>query len=283
MRDVRKPSVRFDWLALLSALSAAAVLASLVVLLVDVTLDGWRLLSVRFLTAPPSRFGGTAGVGPALTGTVLMGLLTVAVAWPVGVGAALYFEEYAGRGRLRRLVHSSMANLAGIPSVIYGLIGLAVFVRWLGLGQSVLAAGLTLAGLAVPTVYLTAAESIRGVPPALREAAFGLGATRWQVIRFHVLPYAMPGIVSGSVLAFSRTVSETAPLLVLGAASFITFAPTSLSDPFAALPTQIYSWIVRPEEDFKALAAGAIIVLLAILTAMNALAALVRRRLGARS
>jgi phosphate transport system permease protein len=259
------------------------VLVGLVLLVADVTMDGWRLLSPRFLTAPSSRFGGDAGVGPALAGTALLGLVTVAVAWPVGVGAALYFEEYAPRGPLRRLIQSSMTNLAGVPSVIYGLIGLAVFVRWLGMGHSVLAAGLTLAGLAIPTMYLTATEAIRGVSPALREAAFGLGATRWQVVRFHVLPDAMPGIISGSVLAFSRTVGETAPLLVLGAASFITFAPTSLADPIAALPTQIYSWIARPEEEFRAPAAGAIIVLLAMLVAMNALAALLRRRFGART
>ena len=274
---------RSDWLGLVSAVCAWAVAASLILLVIDVTVDGWRLLSPRFLTGPPSRFAGDAGVGPAVVGTLWLAVLTVAVAWPVGVGAALYFEEYAPRGPLRRLVQSSMANLAGVPSVLYGLIGLAVFVRWLGLGQSVLAAGLTLAGLAVPTVYLTAAEAIRGVPQELREAAFGLGATRWQVIRHHVLPDAMPGIVTGSVLAFSRTVGETAPLLVLGAASFITFAPVSLGDPFTALPTQIYSWILRPEAEFRALAAGAIIVLFAMLVGMNAMAAMLRRRFGART
>jgi len=277
-----RPSKALDMLALTSALSAFVVVAGLVVLVADVTLDGWGLISFRFVTSPPSRFGEVAGVGPAVAGTLLLGLVTAVVAWPVGVGAAVYFEEYAAPGRLRRWVVACMTNLAGIPSVIYGLVGLAVFVRGLGLGQSVLAAGLTLAALAVPTIFVTSMESIRTVPTSLREAAYGLGATRWQVIRHHVLPQAMPGVVTGSVLAFTRTVGETAPLLVLGAASFISFAPAALRDPFSSLPTQIYAWIARPEAGFGALAAGAIIVLLVILVAMNTLAALVRRRFEVR-
>lgn len=273
-------SQRPGLLAGVATAGALVVLLAAAVLVADVTLDGWGVLSVPFLAGPPSRFASEAGIGPALVGTLWLAVATIVIALPVGVGSALYLEEYAGSGRASRLVASGMVSLAGIPSVVYGILGLAVFVRGFALGQSILAAALTLAALAVPTVFLTAREAIRAVPDGLREAAYGLGATRWRVVRDQVLPAAAPGIVTGSALAFSRTVGETAPLLVIGAVSFVTFAPVSLGDPFTSLPTQIYAWTLRPDEGFRAAAAGAIIVLLLILLSMNVLAALIRRRFG---
>jgi phosphate transport system permease protein len=279
MTEPRGPR-RTSLLAAVATGGAFVVLLGAVVLLAEVTLDGWGVFSGRFLFGPPSRFASEAGIGPALVGTLWLAVGTVVIALPVGVGAALYLEEYAGSGRVSRLVKSGMISLAGIPSVVYGILGLAVFVRGFALGQSILAAALTLAALAVPTVFVTAREAVRAVPDGLREAAYGLGATRWQVVRDQVLPAAAPGIVTGSALAFSRTVGETAPLLVIGAVSFVTFAPASLGDPFTSLPTQIYAWIARPDEGFRAAAAGAIIVLLLILLSMNVLAAVIRRRFG---
>lgn len=263
-----------------AAVSAGVVLVGVITLVLYVMVEGWSALTPGFLTAPHSRFPEEAGLGPALSGSFWLMVTTVAVAFPVGVGAALFLEEYARPGRVVGLIQASMINLAGIPSVIYGIIGLAVFVRGLALGESVLAGGLTLAALAVPTVFFTALEAIRAVPEGLREAAYGLGATRWQVVRHHVLPSAAGGIVTGSTLAFSRAVGETAPLLVIGAVAFVAFSPVSAADPFTSVPTQIYSWISRPEEGFRSLAAGASIVLFSILLAMNLLAALIRRRFG---
>ena len=262
----------------MATLAGMTVVVATIVLFIDVTVDGWRVLDVGFLSGAHSRDAGRAGIGPALAGSFWLAVVTVAVAFPIGLGSAVFLEEYVPPGPLNRLIQSTMASLAGVPSVIYGLLGLAVFVRGMALGESVLAAGLTLAALSVPTVFLTAREAIRSVPRGLREAAYGLGATRWQVVSYHVLPAAIPGIVTGSTLAFSRAVGETAPLLVLGALSFVTFAPASLGDPFTSLPTQIYSWVARPADEFRSLAAGAIIVLLLILLGMNLVALLVRRR-----
>lgn len=218
-------------------------------------------------------------IGPALAGTLWLLLLTAALAFPVGVGTAVYLEEYAPRTGATAALESAVANLAGIPSVVYGLVGLALFARGLGLGPSILAGGLTLATMALPVVIVTSATAIRAVPEELRLAAYGLGATRWQVVRHQILPAAAPRIVTGSCLAFTRTAGEAAPLVVIGAVSFITFAPRWPADPLASLPTQVFAWTARSQQEFAVLAAGAGIALLFVLLAMNLVALAVRRRL----
>ena len=265
-------------------LAAAATLAAFLVLAVVLVIKAGSVLGPNFLLNPPSRFADRAGVGPALAGTLWLAFLTAAFAFPVGVGTAVYLEEYAPRTRTTGAIESVLANLAGVPSVVYGVVGLALFVRGMGLGPSILAGGLTLSALALPAVVVTSRSAIRAVPKELRLAAYGLGATRWQVIRHQILPAAAPGIVTGSSLALTRTVGEAAPLLVIGAASFVTFAPRGPADILTSLPTQVFAWTARSQQDFAALAAGAGIALLLVLLAMNLAAVAVRRRLlgGAR-
>ncbi|HEX6641312.1 MAG TPA: phosphate ABC transporter permease PstA, partial [Thermoanaerobaculia bacterium] len=196
---------------------------------------------------------------------------------------AIWLEEYAPRGRLRGIIQTNIANLAGVPSVIYGLLGLAVFVRGMHMGRSVLAGAMTLTLLILPVIIIAAQEAIRAVPGSYRLGAYALGATRWQVTRHHVLPAAMPGILTGTILALSRAIGETAPLIVVGALGFVTFAPTGPMDSFTVLPNQIFNWISRPQAEFHQLAAGGIIVLLAVLLGMNAIAILLRNRYHSRN
>jgi len=252
--------------------------ASLVVLLVDVTVDGLSVLSVDFLRNYPSRFPARAGIRSAILGTLWMMALVAAFSFPLGVGAAIYLEEYAPRNWLTRLLQTNIANLAGVPSIVYGILGLAVFVRFLALGRSVLSGALTLSLLILPVVITPSQEAIRAVPSSLREASYGLGATRWQTIRHHVLPVAMPGILTGTILSLSRAIGETAPLIMIGALTFIAFPPRSPMDPFTVLPIQIFNWASRPQAGFHDLAAGAIVVLLVLLLAMNATAIVLRNR-----
>ncbi|MFC1661188.1 phosphate ABC transporter permease PstA [Gemmatimonadota bacterium] len=254
---------------------------ALVVLLVDVLMDGAGHLDRAFLTNFASRFPDRAGIRAALAGTLWLLGLTALFSVPVSVGAAIYLEEYAPRGWVRRLVQANIAALAGVPSIVVGLVGMALFVRALGMGQSVFSGALTLALLIMPMIVLATQEAIRSVPRGLREAAYGLGATRWQVVRHHVLPLAFPGIVTGSILALSRAVGETAPLIMVGALSFVAFTPGSPGDPFTALPVQIFNWISRPQEEFRELAAAAILVLLGLLLTMNLCAVLLRTRFRA--
>jgi len=251
---------------------------SLVVLLVDVTSDGFRVLSVDFLTHYASRLPERAGIRAPILGSLWIMGLVAAIAFPLGVGAAIYLEEYAARNWFTRLLQTNIANLAGVPSIVYGILGLAVFVRFFALGRSVLAGALTLALLILPVVIIASQEAIRAVPNSLREASYGLGATRWQTIRHHVLPVAMPGILTGTILALSRAIGETAPLIMIGALTFIAFDPTSPLDAFTVLPIQIYNWVSLPREEFRLLAAGGIVVLLAGLLLMNATAILLRNR-----
>ena len=258
-----------------AALVAAAFLAVAGVLAVE----AWGAADLGFLFDPSSRVADRAGIGPALAGTLWLAALTVAFALPVGVGAAVYLEEYAPRGGVVAAAGGAVENLAGVPSVVYGVVGLALFVRGLGMGPSLLAGGCTLAALALPTVIVTTRSAIRAVPCGLREAAYSLGATRWQVVRGQVLPAAAPGIVTGSCAAVTRTVGEAAPLLVLGAVSFVTFAPRSPADPLTSLPTQVFAWSARSQEDFAAAAAGAGVALLLVLLVVNLAALAVRRRL----
>jgi phosphate transport system permease protein len=255
---------------------------ALVVLLADVINDGARALDVQFVTSFASRFPERAGIKAALWGSIWLLLLTAAVSFPLGVGAALYLEEYAPRNWVTRTIQINIANLAGVPSIVYGILGLALFVRALGFERSLLSGALTLSILILPVIIIAAQEAVRAVPSSIREAAYGLGATRWQVVWSQVLPLAMPGILTGTILALSRAVGETAPLIMIGAVSFLAFTPTSIFDQFTVLPLQIYSWVTRPQEEFRVLAAAGIIILLVILLSMNAVAIILRNRYRAR-
>ena len=261
------------------ALGATAVgLVVLAVLLVQVLVTGLPWLSADLLFEYPSRIAERAGLKAAIAGTFWLMLITAAVAVQVGVGAAVYLEEYAEPGPFLRLVTLNIANLAGVPSVIYGILGLAVFVRVLGFGASFLSGGITLALLVLPVVVIATQEALRAIPKGVRESAYALGATRWQVVRAHLLPLAAPGALTGVILALSRAIGETAPILVVGAATFLAFLPATPLDAFSALPVQIYNWASRPQEEFEGLAAAGIIVLLAVLLVMNGFAIWLRDR-----
>lgn len=265
----------FQVLCLLSIGFSIAVLS---VLLVDVARDGLRWLSWDFLTRYPSRIPARAGIKSAILGSLWMMVLTAGISFPVGVGAAIYLEEYAPRNWVTRLLQTNIANLAGVPSIVYGILGLAIFVRYFGFGRSVLAGAATLALLVLPVIIISAQEALKAVPSSLREASYGVGATRWQTIRHQVLPVALPGILTGTILSLSRAIGETAPLIMIGALTFIAFAPTSPMDPFTVLPIQIFNWTAKPQAEFHELAAGAIIVLLFVLLLMNAGAIVLRNK-----
>jgi phosphate transport system permease protein len=262
---------------LLFVVTALAIVI-LAALIWDITSAGARWLSLDLLTNTPSRKPEEAGLRPALLGTLWVIGLTALFAFPVGVGAAVYLEEYAPNNRWTRLLKTNIANLAGIPSIVYGLLGLGVFVSLLALGRTVISGALTMALLILPVIIIASQEAIRAVPPSLRQAAFALGATRWQVARDHVIPAAMPGILTGIILSISRAMGETAPLLVVGAAAYVTFNPSGLMSKYTALPMQIYEWARRPQQEFQDLAAAAIIVLLVLLLMLNATAIYLRQR-----
>jgi phosphate transport system permease protein len=264
-----------QWLLFLVTALAVVILAALIW---DIAASGARWLSLDLLTNTPSRKPEEAGLRPALLGTLWVIGLTALFAFPVGVGAAVYLEEYAPNNRWTRLLKTNIANLAGIPSIVYGLLGLGVFVSILALGRTVISGALTMALLILPVIIIASQEAIRAVPPSLRQAAFALGATRWQVARDHVIPAAMPGILTGIILSISRAIGETAPLLVVGAAAYVTFNPTGLTSKYTALPMQIYEWARRPQQEFQDLAAAAIIVLLVLLLMLNATAIYLRQR-----
>ena len=236
-----------------------------------------------FLTSAPSRFAAQSGIKVALLGTVWMMAFTALFSFPIGLGAAIYLEEYAPRHWVTRLIQINITNLAGVPSIVYGILGLAVFVRAMALDRSVLAAALTMSLLVMPIIIITAQEALRAVPGSLRQGAYALGATRWQAIWNVVLPQAFPSILTGTILALSRGIGETAPLIMVGALTFITFSPASPMDPFTALPIQIFNWTSRPQDEFREIAASGIIVLLIVLLAMNAGAIYLRNRFSKRS
>ncbi len=258
-------------------------LTMLSVLLLKILLDGYARLGVSFLTEYASRRPEQAGIKAALVGSFYLMLLTAAMAVPIGVGAAIYLEEFARKSRWTRLIEINITNLAGVPSVIYGLLGLQVFVRSLMMERSLLAGACTMALLALPVIITAAREGLRAVPRSLREASLALGATRWQTVRYAVLPVAMPTVLTGVILSLSRVVGETAPLLVVGAFAYIATLPNSLFAPFTVLPVQIYDWISRPQPGFHQNAAAGIIVLLLLLLSMNALAIYMRYRLSTRA
>ena len=247
--------------------------AVLAVLILSVAREGWSWLSVKFLTNPPSRlWPENAGLKSALFGTLWLTGITIVVTIPIGVGGAVYLEEFARDNRLTRLIRLNIANLAGVPSVVYGILGLAVFVRWLRFDRSVLSGGLTLSLLVLPVVIIASREALAAVPSSIRNAAYALGATKWQTVRAHVLPAALPGIITGVILALSRAVGETAPLIMLGGLTFCTAVPDGPLSDFTAMPIQIYNWLDEPQPEFHHLAAAGIIVMLGVLLSMNALA-----------
>ncbi|SHM43958.1 phosphate ABC transporter membrane protein 2, PhoT family (TC 3.A.1.7.1) [Caldanaerovirga acetigignens] len=250
----------------------------LFVLLFRIILDSLGWLDLQFLTSFPSRFPEKAGIFPALLGTIYVILITAAFSIPIGIAAAIFLEEYAKKNKLVSFIQLNIYNLAGVPSIVYGILGLTVFVRWMKLGRSLLAGGLTMGILVLPVVIVSAQEAIRAVPDSWREAAYALGATKWQTVRYVVLPTALPGIMTGVILALSRAIGETAPLIPIGALTFIRTLPKSPFDSFTVLPIQIYNWTSRPQEDFRAIAAAAIVVLLFVLLSMNFVAIMIRNK-----
>jgi len=252
--------------------------AMLVVLLVDVFRDGLPYLDTTLLFNSPSTDPDKAGARPAILATLYMGVLLLLFVVPLGVGTALYLEEYADKTRwYNKLLEVNIQNLAAVPSIVYGILGLAFLVRGIGLGRVLLAGAMILTLLVLPTVIIAAREAIRSVPDSIRQGGYALGATQWQVVSRQVLPAAIPGIATGSILALSRGIGETAPLILIGAVTFISFDPTVLG-PFTALPIQIYQYLRLPQAEFKLLAAACIIVLLAILLTLNAFAIIIRNR-----
>jgi phosphate transport system permease protein len=248
------------------------------VLLVDVLKDGLPALSWSLFTDPPSSDPEIAGARPAIIATILMMLLLIVMAIPVGVATALYLEEYANKERwYNRFLEVNIQNLAAVPSIVYGILGLAFLVRGLGLGRVRLAGAMILTLLVLPTIIIASREAIRAVPSSIRDGGLALGATKWQVIWRQILPAAIPGIATGSILGVSRAIGETAPLLLIGAVTYISFDPTILG-PFTALPIQIYQWVRLPQAEFRELAAAAIIVLLVLLLTLNAFAIWIRNR-----
>ena len=264
---------------LVATIGVLIALITLGALLVDALIDGVPRLSWDFLTSFPSRKPAQAGIVSALAGSVCLISLTALIAVPVGVGAAIYLEEYTNQSsRISRVIEVNVANLAGVPSIIYGLLGLGLFVRAMRLDKSLLAGALTLALLVLPIVIISAREAIRAVPPTIREAAYALGASRWQTTSHHVLPMAFPGILTGIILAISRAIGETAPLITIGALTYVRFLPDSPLSQFTALPIQIFNWVSRPQKDFHINAAAGIVVLLAVTLLLNALAIFLRNR-----
>lgn len=266
----------------LGILSILIGIGTLVVLLGDVLVRGLPWLDLQFLNSFDSRFAERAGLKAALYGTAYMMFFTILFALPLGIMSAIYLEEYAGDSRLNRFIEVNISNLAGVPSIIYGLLGLQVFVRWFALERSVIAGSLTMALLVLPIIIVAAREAIRAIPSSIRDASYAVGATRWQTIRYHILPYAFPGILTGNILAASRAIGETAPLITIGALTFVLFTPDDPMDTFTALPIVIFNWTSKAQAEFHDLAAAGIIVLMVVLLAMNSLAIWLRYRLRKR-
>ena len=275
--------------------SLAIGVGTLVVLFGALLFEGVKRIDWQFLTSYPSRHAAQAGILPAWVGSILIMLVTAVVGIPMGVAAAIYLEEYARKTWITELIEMTVTNLAGVPSIIYGLLALGLFVYILGLGASILAAGLTLALLILPVVIVTTREAIRAIPVEIREAAYALGATRWQTVSHHVLPYSAAGILTGIILALSRAIGETAPIVTIGALTFIAFLPPApfssqppfvsldwLLSPFTVMPIQMFGWVSRPGEDFASNAAAAGVLLVGMTLAMNGVAIYLRYRMRKR-
>lgn len=252
----------------------------LVVLIWNIILQGKGWLSWDFIERLPSRFPQKAGIKTALYGSIWLICLTALFSVPLGVGAAVYLEEYVPKSRWRKLIQLNISNLAGVPSIVYGILGLGLFVRALAFDRSILSGALTLTLVVLPIIILASQEALRAVPDSIRRSAYALGATRWQTVWHQVLPASLPGIMTGVILSLSRALGEAAPLLVVGAMLYVPFVPEKLTDEFTALPIQIFNWTSRPQEDFHHLAAAGILVLLVVLVSMNAVAIFVRHKYG---
>ncbi|MCY4524363.1 MAG: phosphate ABC transporter permease PstA [Halobacteriovoraceae bacterium] len=247
-------------------------------LLLHVLKEGWQYLDTHFLSNFQSRFPHKAGIKAGIWGTCWLILLTALISVPIGIGSAIFLEEYGVKGRWGKIIEINVANLAGVPSIVYGLLGLAIFVRFFSLGRSLLSGALTLSLLIMPIIIVSAREAIRSVPNAIRMAAFALGVEKRHVIWGQVLPMALPGIMTGVILSLSRAIGETAPLIIVGALTYVAFIPQSPTDEFTVLPLQIYNWASRPQEEFHSLSASGIIVLLAVMITMNFIAVIIRQR-----
>jgi phosphate transport system permease protein len=270
-------------------------IVTLAALIADLAIDGLTRIDWQFLTSFPSRFASQAGILSSWVGTLLIMVVTVFTAVPLGIAAGVYLEEYARKNRITNLIEINIANLAGVPSIIYGLMALGLLVYQFGLGQSVLAGGLTLAFLILPIVIVATREALRTIPQDIRDGAYALGSTRWQVARHHLLPYSMGGILTGVIIAVSRAIGETAPLITIGALTFIAFLPPApiqseppfvsadwLWSPFSVLPIQMFNWVSRPEQEFVTTAAAAGLVLIFVTLSLNAVAILIRYRVRRR-
>lgn len=267
------------WVATFSGLVVLALL------IFDILADGLWTLNWNFLISLPSRKPEEAGIWPPLVGSIYLLIITAIVAIPIGVGTGIFLQEFSNDSLFAKMIEINISNLAAVPSIIYGLLGLFVFARvfvpFTG-GRSILSGGLTLALLILPVVIVATREALRAVPDSIRMAGMALGSTRWQTVRSHVLPQAIPGIMTGTILALSRAIGETAPLIAVGAVAFVPFAPSfsleGLQSKFSALPIQIFNWVSRPQEEFHSIAASGIIVLMILLLAMNTTAIYIRNR-----
>jgi phosphate transport system permease protein len=296
--EVAKPTVKQTWSLLASILDYQEIQSIVSESYPDGDLIFKVWLSKAFILSQQSDDPLNAGIRTAILGSIFIILIVIIVAFPIGVAAAIYLEEYASQSRINQIIQTNINNLAGVPSIIYGMLGLALFVRYLepitsgaifgsadpttANGRTILSAGFTLALLILPVVIINGQEAIRAVPNSLRLASYGMGATKWQTVWFHVLPNALPGILTGTILAVSRAFGETAPLVVVGAATFITFDPENVFSKFTTVPIQIYQWTARPQDAFRNIAAAAIIVLLVLLLVLNATAVLLRNRYSRR-
>ncbi|MCK5235774.1 MAG: phosphate ABC transporter permease PstA [Deltaproteobacteria bacterium] len=277
MKDIiarnKRNNTIFKWVAFCSTLVALLFLATL---LTDIFLDGIKRIDWSFITNYPSRKPARAGILSSIVGTAWIMGLTAAISFPLGVGAGIYLEEFSKKTRFTKLIEINIANLAGVPSIIYGLLGLGIFVRTFSLERSLISGALTLTLLILPIIITATREALKAIPFSIREASLALGATRWQTVWSQVLPLGLPGILTGTILALSRAIGETAPLIAIGALTYIAFLPESILDPFTVLPIQIFNWISRPQHGFAENAAAAIIVLLFVMLLMNSVAVILR-------
>ena len=253
-------------------------IAGLLVLLIRILFDGVDWLSWHFITNFPSRHPELAGMKSAIFGTIWTIALTGVFTVPIGIGAAVYLEEYSPKNWFTQIIEINISNLAGVPSIVYGLLGLALFVQWMSIGRAVLAGALTLALLVLPIVILASREAIKAVPDSYRQASYALGATKWETQKSVVLPSAMPSILTGVILALSRAIGEAAPIIAISALVYLTFIPTNPLSRFTVMPIQIFNWVSRPQDEFRGLAAAGIIILLLILLGMNSIAIYLRNR-----
>ncbi|MBW7476653.1 phosphate ABC transporter permease PstA [Paenibacillus oenotherae] len=270
---------RIDFiLHILFVVSTAIGVVALMALIIDIVLDGFMRFAPDLFTNYPSRRASQAGMKSAIVGSLYMLLIMAPLSFILGVGAAIFLEEYAKKNRLTRLIQLNISTLAGVPSIVYGILGLTLFVRGLALERSLLSGALTMTLLVLPIIIVAAQEAIRAVPKARRDASFALGATKWQTVSRSVMPSALPGVMTGVILALSRAIGETAPLVMIGGLTYVAFLPESIMDSFTVMPIQIYNWISRPNEAFHELAAAGIIVLLIMLLLMNFAAILLRNK-----